>query len=176
MGVGESAQNRMGRVNPMAFRSVAFCGQLACGIERVVRSARVAVRGSRADLFVSAPLSGRGVAILLSSAFFVLAAATLGGCGVGTDGIGALMVDPMRYDGYNCKQLSSQWNALLAREKELRNLIDKADEGVGGTVIGAMAYRGDYQTVLEDKKVLQRTAAARQCQLTPTLSSDQIIR
>jgi hypothetical protein len=177
--VGDSAQNRMGRVNSMAFWSMAFCGQLACRRDRAARRARVALRGSRADLFVAripAPLAGRRVAVLLSSAFFVLAAAALGGCGVGTDGVGALMVDPTRYDGSNCKQLSGQWKELLAREKQLRNLIDKADEGGGGTVIGALAYRGDYQSVLEAKKVLQRAAAARQCQLTPTFTSDQTIR
>ncbi|MGB6536751.1 MAG: twin-arginine translocation pathway signal [Xanthobacteraceae bacterium] len=112
----------------------------------------------------------------------MLAAVPLGGCGIGTDGVSALMVDPARYDGFNCKQLSSQWNELLVREKQLRNFMDKADEGGGGTVIGALAYRGDYQTVLEDKKVLQRTAAERQCQLTatpaaaPAFTSDQTIR
>ncbi len=179
MDVGESAQNRVRPVNSMAFRCMAFCRQRACRIDRLARAAGVIMPGSRADLFgarISAERGGRRIAVLLSSAFFAFAAAALGGCGVGTDGLGSLMVDPARYDGYNCKQLSDQWSALLVREKQLRNLIDKADEGGGGTVIGALAYRGDYQTVLEDKIVLQRAAAARKCQLTPTFASDQTIR
>jgi hypothetical protein len=158
---------------------MAFCRQGACWIGRLAHAAGVAMRASRADLFVariSAELAGRRIAILLSSAFFLFAAATLGSCGVGTDGLGALIVDPARYDGFNCKQLGDQWNWLLGREKQLRNLMDKADEGGGGTVIGTLAYSGDYQTVLEDKKVLQRVAAARKCQLTPTFASDQTIR
>lgn len=110
---------------------------------------------------------------------FLLAAVALAGCG---DGIGALMVDPARYDGYRCKDLVSQWQGLVAREKQLRNLINKADESNGGVVIGALAYRGDYQTVLEQEKVLQRTAAAQKCELVATAppprpyTSDQVIR
>jgi hypothetical protein len=93
------------------------------------------------------------------------------------------MVDPGRYDGYDCKGLVGQWNGLVTREKQLRNLINRADEGGGtGEVIGTLAYRSDYQTVLEQKKVLQRTAAEKKCQLAPipaaapAFTSDQTIR
>lgn len=86
------------------------------------------------------------------------------------------MVDPARYDGYHCKDLAEQWKGLLAREKQLRNLIDKANEGGGGEVIGALTYSTDYQTVLEDEKVLKRAADAQKCQLVTTYTSDQTIR
>jgi len=111
----------------------------------------------------------------LPATALVLAAAMLAGCGL-SDGAGALLVDPARYNGYHCNDLVSQWKALVAREKQLRNLIDKANEGGGGTVIGALAYRGDYQTVLEQEKVLQRTAAAQKCQLVAAYASDRTIR
>lgn len=114
--------------------------------------------------------------LLPARAFYgPLVAAALAGCGL-SDGVGALMVDPARYDGYRCQDLYQQWNALLARQKELRGLIDKAGEGGGGTVIGALAYSGDYQTVLEQEKVLRRTAAAKKCQFVATYTSDQTIR
>lgn len=119
------------------------------------------------------PRIGRGVSALAATAL-VLATATLAGCG--GDGVGALMVDPARYDGYRCNDLTAQWKGLVAREKQLRDLIDKASEGGGGTVIGALAYRSDYQTVLEQEKVLQRAAAAQKCQLVATYTSDQGIR
>jgi hypothetical protein len=108
----------------------------------------------------------------------LFAAAALAGCST-SDGVGALMVDPGRYEGYNCKDLVGQWNGLVSREKQLRDLIDKADESTSGVVIGALTYRSDYETVLEQKKVLRRTAAEKKCQLTPTVStftSDQSIR
>jgi hypothetical protein len=110
----------------------------------------------------------------------LLAAAALAGCST-SDGVGALMVDPGRYEGYNCKDLVGQWNGLVSREKQLRDLIDKADESTSGVVIGALAYRSDYETVLEQKRVLRRTAAEKKCQLTPPaattkFTSDQTIR
>lgn len=111
------------------------------------------------------------------AAFFVVAVVALGGCSsLHTDGVASLAVDPARYEGYHCKDLVGQWNGLVAREKQLRNLIDKASEGGGGTVIAAVAYRGDYDTVLQQQRVLKRTAAEKNCELTPNYTSDQTIR
>jgi hypothetical protein len=136
--------------------------------------------GGRAALTID-PMPRR--AHLAVTAGFILAALTLGGCGGLSDGVGSMLVDPARYDGYNCKELASQWDGLVTREKQLRNLIDRADEGGGsGEVIGALSYRGDYETVMEQKKVLQRTAAGKGCQLAPVaaarpaFTSDQSIR
>jgi hypothetical protein len=103
----------------------------------------------------------------------VIAAAALAGCG---GGLGSMIVEPERYAAYHCNQMVSEWKNLETREKDLRNLIDKASEGGGGTVIGAVAYRGDYESVLAQKKVLQRTAAEKNCDLVPTYRSDQTIR
>jgi hypothetical protein len=115
---------------------------------------------------------GRGYA---GSSFAV--AVALGGCGsLRTDGVASLAVDPARYEGYHCKDLVSQWDSLVKREKELRNLIDKASEGGGGTVVATLAYRSDYDTVLEQEKVLKRTAAEKNCELEHPYNSDQGIR
>ena len=112
-----------------------------------------------------------------AAVFFVaIGAGALGGC-AGSDGVGALMVDPARYAGYRCKDLVGEWKSLTDKEKQLRALINKADEGgATGTVIGAVAYRSDYETVLERQKVLQRTAAQQNCALKPVYSSDSTIR
>jgi len=110
-------------------------------------------------------------------AAFLVAVVALGGCGsLVTDGVASLAVDPARYEGFHCKELVGQWNGLVAREKQLRNLIDKASEGGGGTVIATVAYRGDYDTVLEQEKVLKRTAAQKNCELEHSFNSDQTIR
>ena len=47
----------------------------------------------------------------------------------------------------------------MERENELRGLIEKANESSGGAVIGSLAYRSDYESVLAEEKLLQRTAA-----------------
>jgi hypothetical protein len=109
------------------------------------------------------------------TAMLLLAAGTLAGCGT-TGGFDSVLVDPSRYEGYNCKELAGQLQNLDKREKELRNLIDRADESTSGVVIGTLAYRTDYQTVIADKKVLRSAMAEKKCQLTPSLTSDQIIR
>jgi hypothetical protein len=65
---------------------------------------------------------------------------------------------------------------LIAREKELNGLMDKASEGgSGGAVIGSLAYRTDYNSVLSDEKLLQQTAAEKDCGFTPEFQSDHSI-
>jgi hypothetical protein len=76
----------------------------------------------------------------------------------------------------HCKDLITQRNALITREQELRKLQAKASEGTGGAVIGAMAYRTDYETALTDQKIVEREAADKNCQYLPTFQSDQTIR
>ena len=105
----------------------------------------------------------------------VLAASALAGCST-MGGLDSMLVDPSRYEGYNCKDLANQMQGLDKREKDLRNLIDRADESTSGVVIGALAYRTDYETVKADKKALRRTMAEKKCQLLLSLTSDQIIR
>jgi len=115
------------------------------------------------------------IAGIRCATMLVLAVGTLAGCST-TDGLDSMLVDPSRYEGYNCKELAGQLQSLDKREKDLRNLIDRADESTSGVVIGALAYRTDYQTVIADKKVLKGTMAEKKCQLTPSLTSDQVIR
>jgi hypothetical protein len=112
-----------------------------------------------------------------AAVFFVaIGAGALSGC-AGSDGVGALLVDPARYAGYRCKDLINELTILTKQEKGLRDLIDKADEGgATGTVIGAVAYRSNYETVLEREKVLRRAAAEQNCELKPVYSSDRTIR
>ena len=124
------------------------------------------------------PLSSRRRA--RSSRSFLLCAAaaagmTLAGCG-GGNGPGSWMVDPGRYEVYHCNDLVTRWKDLTKREKELRALIDKASQSGTGAVIGTIAYRSDYESVLTEEKLVQREAAAKKCELTTTFQSDQSIR
>jgi hypothetical protein len=106
----------------------------------------------------------------------VLAAGALAGCGM-SEGPGTFAVDPGRYSVYHCNDLVARLNALLTQEKDLRNLMDKASEGTGGTVIGTLSYRTDYEAALSEEKLLRRTAAEKNCELaSPPYQSDQTIR
>jgi hypothetical protein len=100
---------------------------------------------------------------------------TVATCGL-SDGPGAIGVDPGKFALYHCDDLARRWKELLARENELRELIDKANESTAGTVIGSIAYRGDYEAVLSEEKLLQRTAAEKKCNFSPDYQSDHTIR
>ena len=101
------------------------------------------------------------------------AAIALAGCGSDP---GSFMVDPGKYSVMHCNDLVAQMKALQAREKELRNLQDKASAGGVGTVIGNIAYRPDFESVLTQERQVQREAAGQKCELAPGFQSDQTIR
>jgi hypothetical protein len=110
-------------------------------------------------------------------ALLSLAALALAGCGLSDGGPGAVLVDPGHYAAYHCDGLADRWKILLAREKELRGLMDKASEGGGGgAVIGSLAYRSDYESVLTEERLVQRAAVERNCAFTPDFQSDHTIR
>jgi len=107
--------------------------------------------------------------------FLLLAGFMLAGCGTAEDA-GMLIVDPGHYSAYHCNDLATRWKQLLARENELHALIDKANESQGGAVVGALAYRTDYQSVLTEEKLVQRAAAEKKCEIGASIyQSDQTI-
>ncbi|HTZ02392.1 MAG TPA: twin-arginine translocation pathway signal [Xanthobacteraceae bacterium] len=108
-------------------------------------------------------------------AALALAGFALCGCSM-NNGAGSLLVDPSLYSAYHCNDLTAQSKVLAAREKELRALMERADQGVGGAVISSLAYRSDYETVLSEERLLQRTAVEKKCNATPQFQSDQVIR
>jgi hypothetical protein len=100
----------------------------------------------------------------------------LAGCALSEDP-GQFGVDPGRYELYHCNDLAAQLKSLQARENELRSLMAKASEGGGGAVISALSYRADYETVLSQERLLQRTAAEKKCEVAPpAVPSDQTVR
>jgi hypothetical protein len=117
------------------------------------------------------------VALHCAIALFGLATLALAGCGLSEGGAGAILVDPGHYAAYHCDGLADRWKVLLAREKELRGLMDKASEGGGGgAVIGSLAYRSDYESVLTEERLVQRAAVEKKCAFTPDFQSDHTIR
>src|SRR5271155_2567818 len=99
----------------------------------------------------------------------------LAGCGIG-DGAGTMLVDPGHYSAYHCDELAARWKVLIAREAELRGLMGKASEGTGGSLIGSLAYRTDYDSVVTEERLVQRAAADKNCGFNPDYQSDHTIR
>jgi hypothetical protein len=86
---------------------------------------------------------------------------------------GELLIDPGRYSIFKCDELAARWKIVSAREKELRGLMDKASQSNGGAIVGSLAYRADYDTVVSDERLLQRTAAEKNCGLPFQTQSGQ---
>jgi hypothetical protein len=108
------------------------------------------------------------------SSLALLALVVLAGCG--SDGAGAIFVDPGRYTLYHCDELATRRKALVVRETELRGLMERASESAAGSVIGSLAYRSEYDSVIAEQRLLQRNAAEKNCSFASPLQSDQTLR
>jgi hypothetical protein len=93
-----------------------------------------------------------------------LATCLLAGCST-SDGVEHFIVDPGHYSAYHCDALKTRLEELLTREQELSNLMQRASETAGGTLIGDLSYRADYENAVGEEKVLRRTAADKKCEL-----------
>jgi hypothetical protein len=112
----------------------------------------------------------------LAALGILLVASALASCSL-NDGIGTYLTDPGRFSAFHCRDFAKRLNSLINRQKELRDLMDKASEGGGGAVIGTLAYRAEYEKAVGDEKILRRTAAEKKCELgAPTFESDRVIR
>jgi len=87
-----------------------------------------------------------------------------------------ILGDSGKYQYHNCEQLATARVSGTAREKELRELIERAERGPGGVVAGALAYRPDYIAVSEDLRVIDATARSKNCATPPTWRSSTVIR
>jgi hypothetical protein len=90
--------------------------------------------------------------------------ASLGGCAnVGDSFASGAFVDPAKYGQFDCKQLEAERKALATRTAELQGLIAKAETGVGGSVVGELAYRNDYISVRASAKLADETWQQNKC-------------
>src|SRR3954469_22033437 len=102
-----------------------------------------------------------------AAALFALGAglgATLGGCAnVGDSFASAAFVDPAKYEQYDCKQLDTERKALGTPTAEWQGLSAKAETGVGGSVVGELAYRNDYISARASSKLADETWQRNKC-------------
>ena len=96
----------------------------------------------------------------------LLVGETLSACSPAVMGPVTVFVDLGKYQYYNCEQLAGQRTHWTNRELELKLLMDKAEQGTGGTVVNVIAYQTDYVTAREELKVIETTARAKNCDAT----------
>jgi hypothetical protein len=91
----------------------------------------------------------------------------LAGCAGMSDSMTTAFADPAKYEFYDCKQLEAERKGLASRAAELQGLIAKADTGVGGSVVGELAYRNDYISVRGQSRFAEEAWRRNKCQETP---------
>ncbi|MDB5616051.1 twin-arginine translocation pathway signal [Tardiphaga sp.] len=88
----------------------------------------------------------------------------LAGCaGLGDSFVSGAFVDPAKYDLYDCKQLENERKAQAARTADLQGLIDKAQTGAAGTVVGEAVYRNDYISARASAKLAEEAWQRGKC-------------
>jgi hypothetical protein len=90
---------------------------------------------------------------------------SLGLAGCASSGVEGplLFADAGKYHFHNCEQLAAAAKGQSTRQRELKELIDKAEQGAGGQIVSVLAYRSDYVAVNEDLQVIEATAREKRC-------------
>ena len=92
----------------------------------------------------------------------------LAGCaGVGDSFLSGAFVDPAKYDLFDCQQLEKERKTLAMRTAELQGLIDKAQAGTAGTVVGEAVYRNDYISARASAKLAEEAWQRSKCTESP---------
>jgi hypothetical protein len=101
--------------------------------------------------------------------------ALLAGCAGSVDTVGLVTVDPAKFTFYNCADLATRKRSVVARERELRDLMERAEAGPGGALVSVLAYRSEYVSVRGELKLLQKVAIEKKCKVTQW-QSEKVIR
>jgi hypothetical protein len=85
---------------------------------------------------------------LVQAARRALAVALAAFCGAcaGFDPVGFAVVAQDQYDFLTCPQILDNLKAQINREKDLKELIAKAESGPGGIIVSYAAYRSELAT------------------------------
>ncbi|MPZ38332.1 MAG: hypothetical protein GEU95_09735 [Rhizobiales bacterium] len=87
-----------------------------------------------------------------------------------------LFADPGKYEYHTCDQILNAGHAVAHRATRLRELIHKAEQSPGGALVGTVAYRGEYRTVVEELAVIDSVSRRKNCLTPPTWRSTTAIQ
>jgi hypothetical protein len=81
-----------------------------------------------------------------------------------------VFADAGKYHFHTCEQLATVSKQKHDRQRELKELIDKAEQAAGGQIVSALAYRTDYVAVNEELQVIDSTLREKDCAASPPTS------
>jgi len=105
-----------------------------------------------------------------------IAAASLSACSSTGDNPPTVFADPGKYQYNTCAQIAGQRKYWSTREQELRQLMEKADQGAGGAIVNVLAYKADHVAANEELKVLENTARSKNCETPENWRSNSVVR
>jgi hypothetical protein len=82
-----------------------------------------------------------------------------------------VFADPGKYQYHNCQQLAVASKQKHERQRELKELIDKAERAAGGQIVSVLAYRSDYVAVNEEVQVIDAAVREKGCPASPPSTS-----
>jgi uncharacterized protein (DUF697 family) len=91
------------------------------------------------------------------------AALALSGCASVSDVGGYAIVLQDRYAYSTCQEIATTRTGMTNREKELVELIQKADSGFGGILVSVTTYRSELMLVRGHLKSLGRAEQEKNC-------------
>jgi hypothetical protein len=106
----------------------------------------------------------------------VVSGALLVGCASTSDSPVTIFADPAQYQYSTCEQLAGQRKFWTTREQEIKQLMDKANQGAGGAIVNVLAYKADYVAAGEQLKVLEAAARAKNCETPANWRSNSVVR
>jgi hypothetical protein len=80
---------------------------------------------------------------------------------------GSFLVARGKYRFYDCGQLAKQVTTAEKRERELRALIAKANQGAGGSFVSTLSYEPELAVARGELNEIHREQAEKKCPATP---------
>ncbi len=114
--------------------------------------------------------------------FFARGAAAIAGlallssCATPGESSATFFADPGKYQFSTCEQLAVHRKTWTTKEQDLKQLMDRAEQGAGGALVNVLAYKADYVAATEELKVLERTARSKHCDSPENWGSSSAIR
>jgi hypothetical protein len=105
-----------------------------------------------------------------------VAVVLLAGCSAAGDNPFTLFADPGKYQYHSCDQISAQRKHWAGREQELKALMTRAEQDVGGAIVNVLAYKADHVAASEELKVLEATARSKNCDTPANWRSNSAVR
>jgi hypothetical protein len=87
-----------------------------------------------------------------------------------------VFADPAKYQYSTCESIGKQRQTWVSRERELKQLMDRAEQSAGGTVVNVLAYKADHTAASEELQLLETAARAKNCASGGNWQSNSAVR